>query len=112
MGTFNTVVSELICPSCELDVTLQAQFKYGDVWQHEYRIGDKLKWGANNIGQLGENVVVDGAGDVCPRCQYDMNDLEIWIIEGIIQKVVLSSGEFDFSSQEENYSVLPNSQNA
>ena len=51
MGAFNTVRILGTCPSCKNEVNLEVQFKYGDVWQHHYQVGDvtqdKVKFTVN-----------------------------------------------------------------
>lgn len=37
---------------------MEIQFKYGDVWQHIYRVGDELSWGGNDIGERSAGTVV------------------------------------------------------
>ena len=50
MSAFNTVTVEQVCPRCQNRIQVRVQFKYGDTWQNEYRLGDRLRWGGNDIG--------------------------------------------------------------
>ena len=38
------------CSNCHQTVEKAIQFKYGDCWQHDYTIGDRLAWGGNDRG--------------------------------------------------------------
>ena len=50
MSAYNTVVlpDEEKCPHCGAAIRRRVQFKYGDTWQHDYMIGDRIKWGGND----------------------------------------------------------------
>jgi len=45
MSAFNILIIHSHCPFCHNPIDLRLQFKYGDTWQHEYIVGDSLKWG-------------------------------------------------------------------
>jgi len=45
MGAFNTVRATLACPACGKVGEFEIQF--------EYRIGDALRWGGNQVGRPG-----------------------------------------------------------
>src|SRR5687767_13529501 len=81
MRAFNVVTSVQLCSVCGEQVELRVAFKYGDVWQYEYRLGDKLGWGGNQRGKPGaRKVVVDGANEACPRCGASPDDnYEVWL---------------------------------
>lgn len=71
MGAFNTVGCHLACPNCGATATLRIQFKYGDSWQYEYEVGDRIRWDGNDNGAPGaKRVVVDGVTESCPRCGF------------------------------------------
>lgn len=74
MPAFNTVIAsvEAACPNCGLVARRVVQFTYGDVWQHAYAVGDRLRWGANDEGRPGRaKVAVAGYGEDCVRCGAD-----------------------------------------
>ncbi len=80
MSAFNTVTGQASCPNCKRTAEFEVQFKYGDTWQHSYRIGDKLRWGGNDIGIPGRRrVLVAGIGGPCPHCQSDYIDFDVLI---------------------------------
>jgi hypothetical protein len=57
------------CPNCGSCIVRIVQFKYGEVWQHTYRVGDPLVWGENNIGAPGHHKVIASAHpEGCPVC--------------------------------------------
>jgi hypothetical protein len=102
MGAFNEVHAAVPCPRCEETVETDVQFKYGAVVQHQYKVGDKIIWGANNVGMPGkELVVVDGEGTQCPKCGYDGDwPLYVTIERDVIRSVSAPTGEHDFVVQE------------
>ncbi len=64
MGAFNVIKINHVCKSCKINVMIQVQFKYGDIWQYEYSLGDSLKWGGNDTGVSGRRkVIVDGVSE-------------------------------------------------
>ncbi len=69
MGAFNIVRTRARCASCGRDSDQEIQFKYGDTWQHEYRLGDELKWEGNDRGiRDAKRVWIEGIGE-CPLCR-------------------------------------------
>ena len=88
MGAFNTVGSELICPICGRVSFMEVQFKYGNTWQYEYRLGERLRWGGNDIGEPGvKRVWVESIAGLCAFCNYDGIDCEVLIENDILVKV-------------------------
>jgi hypothetical protein len=107
MGAFNTVTVDQKCNRCGQNTTIKVQFKYGDVWQHQYRIGDVIRWYKNNIGKPGyKHVVADAISEECPNCGNSNQNYEVWLENDRIVKVIPASGKFDFVSEEETYIVL------
>jgi hypothetical protein len=106
MSAFNTVVVSHIDPETGQAIPLRIQFKFGDTWQHEYQVGDRIKWGGNDIGpQDAKYVVVDGALEgLAPEGVSD--DFEVHIRDGVIEKIVPASGDFDFVAAPDTYIVL------
>jgi hypothetical protein len=77
MGTFNTLQIPVLCNNCNKTYTERIQFAYGDVWQHEYRIGDELIWDRNNVGvKHTKHVVIYGISEIslCPNCGIQLNN--------------------------------------
>ncbi|MBX3255087.1 MAG: hypothetical protein KF862_13170 [Chitinophagaceae bacterium] len=107
MSAFNTVKLIWKDPEFQRIYNIQVQFKYGDVWQHEYKVGDFLKWGANDLGDpSSKKVVVEGIleGD---KLEENMPDLFDIIIENNQIKAVLpSSGKYDFLSTDNDFIVI------
>jgi hypothetical protein len=82
MGAFNTlIVSDAPCPRCGYKQDWRIQFKYGDCWQYEYHIGEKLKWGGNDNGRnVGGRVRTDGIVDIDEKCRNcDIENVCAWI---------------------------------
>jgi hypothetical protein len=71
MPAYNVVAAaeETACPVCGLLQRRPVQFTFGETWQLEYEIGDRIKWGANDSGEPGHaKVAVAGYGEPCARC--------------------------------------------
>jgi hypothetical protein len=108
MGAFNTVTFKWTDPDTGATRDLVVQFRYGDTWQHEYRLGDVLSWGKNDDLGLrnARRVVVDGyLNDVSPPPGVP-SDFEVYIVNGRIDEVVPATGEFDFVHNDDTYIVL------
>jgi hypothetical protein len=109
MGAYNEVNARLPCPHCGRLVDTVVQFKYGAVTHHRYAIGDRLVWGANDVGSAGHPlVVVAGEGTMCEACHLDADwPVHVRIANGVITDVVSDTGEYDFVHAGEPYVILP-----
>lgn len=98
MGAFNTVRGITDCPSCGCSVEVAAQFKYGDTWQYEYRMGDRLQWDGNQIGRPGaRRAIVDAEAEGCPCCGYqDGWSLHLIVEEDVLTALTPASEKYDF----------------
>ncbi len=106
MSAFNIVNVSWINDKTGRKEELRIQFKFGDTWQYEYHVGDKIRWGGNDIGPKdAKYVVVDGVLED-ESSEGIPEDFEVYIRDGAIEKVVPASGGFDFVSSPENYIVL------
>lgn len=109
MSAFNTVACVAQCPHCNKQAGFVVQFKYGETWQYEYSVGDKLIWSdkpRHNIGKPGfRRVVVDGVGGPCKCCGCEELDFDILIDHGCIAAVKIHSVENDYSSFGDTYIV-------
>ena len=78
MGMFNTLIAEMDCPGCKEKFQGRYQFKFGETWLLEYKIGDTIKWGVNNIGHAGipkvkaYGVIEDD--EQCPLCNGELSE--------------------------------------
>ena len=108
MGAFNVVTTPRRCPKCERLVQVRIQFKFGDTWQYEYQVGDRLRWGGNDIGKPGyRKVVIDGIAEGCPTCGFDEEwNFYIFLENDIIQTVEPASNRYDFCRVGLTYIVL------
>jgi hypothetical protein len=81
MPAFNRLVmpEAETCPNCRQTIIRSVQFTYGQVWQHEYQTGERLRWGGPSVGEPGHRKVLKSAypeacplcGDI-PRVRYDL----------------------------------------
>lgn len=109
MGAFNTVTAAAVCPNCDVEVSVPVQFKYGSTWQHDYAIGDALRWGGNDVGTPGHShVVVEGIADApCPNCGYDEEwRLYVHVKGDQIASVETATGAYDFTKEGRTFIVL------
>jgi hypothetical protein len=106
MGAFNVLLVRTRCASCGEEADLHLQFKYGDTWQMEYKLGDKLRWGGNDIGTSGpRRVVLDAPAEPCPNCGFQ-EDFEIFVESGRLTRFQRASHQYDFTAHQESFSVL------
>lgn len=107
MGAFNSLGYTITCPSCSKMSQVALQFKYGEVWQYNYKMGEPLRWGERNVGSPDYRVVVVLAiAENCPVCNASGGDYEIWVENGTIVAVEPFSGKYDFSKQRQEYIVI------
>ncbi len=106
MSAFNTVIVTWKDSKSGQSKDLRIQFKFGDTWQYEYRIGDRIKWGGNDIGSKNAKyVVVDGCLEGTPP-EGCGEDFEVYIRNSTIEKVLPASERFDFVKSAKNYVIL------
>lgn len=109
MGAFNLVKTQATCPACDQTIEIAVQFKYGDTWQHTYKISQPLRWGGNDVGKPGKAwVVVDGVAETpCPLCGFDDEwNFYVFLIEDRIVRVEPATGAYDFARVQSTYIVL------
>lgn len=88
----------------------QIQFKFGDTWQFQYQMGDKIKWGGNDIGKSGiHKVKVYGIleSSQCPICGMlnGLNEFDINIENDIIISVNPIHNIKDYLIEDGNYRI-------
>ncbi len=66
MGWFNTLIHEVTCRGCGSIYPSRSQFKYGDLWNHEYRIGERIR--LKDDSEANWEVVAELWCDGCPNC--------------------------------------------
>ena len=70
------------CPSCHSVINRIIQFGYGNTRLVDYRIGQPLEWGGNDVGEPGHRRVrVSGHAEPCPRCGNVTDTLYEVVIE-------------------------------
>jgi rRNA maturation protein Nop10 len=110
MSAYNVVIAcdEEECPRCGSKIQRPVQFKYGDTWQYQYKIGDRIRWGGNDIGEPGHKVVVvEGYADECPVCGHVPDQTyDITIRDDVIECVLPSDGTYDYVGSGKDYFVV------
>jgi uncharacterized membrane protein len=110
MSAYNILTCDIKCSQCKNHYQGQLQFKYGDTWQFTYEIGDKIKWGGNDIGLENKKVKVYGIleSDKCPACREENKNSEydIFVENGYISKVEPIESLEDYSENDGNYKVI------
>jgi hypothetical protein len=48
MSSFNILITQVVCPNCGAKQQVRIQFKFGNTWQLQYKLGDKISWGGND----------------------------------------------------------------
>lgn len=97
MGAFNILIVDEKCNKCKNDVQIEIQFKFGDVWQNKYKLGDVLRWGGNDHGIKGaQRVVLDGVAE-CDSCKEEIDYL-IYLDNDKFKSVEVNRGKYDFTS--------------
>jgi len=102
MGTYNTLKVDEQCLSCGASFILNIQFKFGETWLYNYRLGEKIKWGSANNGIPNlDKVKVYGVSesDHCPHCKNPiLGEYDIIMNKDIINSIVPmnSLGDYDF----------------
>jgi hypothetical protein len=111
MGAFNILNVETCCPNCGKKYTARIQFKFGETWQLEYNIGDKIIWGLNNKGIQGlDKVYVYGSleNDKCSYCGLSglQTRYDIVIIKDVIIGVrPMQDDTIYYEVEDQNYAV-------
>jgi hypothetical protein len=81
MGAFNTLDAVAVCPKCENPAQFNLQFRFGDTWQHNYKLLDNVSWGGNDVGRPGlKRVIVHAYGNPCPHCKTALPEFEITVV--------------------------------
>ena len=91
MAAYNILETEIKCNNCGNNTTIKLQFKFGDTWQFQYRINDKIRWGGNDIGIPNLSLVkVYGLAEseICTFCKHpNSNEYDIIIENDFIRGV-------------------------
>ena len=89
MSAFNILKTVCTCPICGKVEQFSIQFKYGSTWQHQYEIGESLRWGGNEIGvRTAKPVRVEAIGGPCPNCATDNIEFDLMIEANQIKLVI------------------------
>lgn len=98
MGAYNELKIGR-CENCQSDVEIRIQFKYGDVWQYEYKMKDVLKWGGNDTGiSDARKVILDGIAARCEICGKEV-DYVIHLEFNKIKSIERNLGQYHFCSE-------------
>lgn len=97
MGTFNSVLWVGPCSNCSEIVGREVQFRFGETWQHEYSVGERIVWGRADVGEPGLSVVVvEGFALACPNCGEELGECEILVESDRLKGVRELTGRYDF----------------
>ena len=106
MSAYNTLTVNSKCCNCKKETEIKIQFKFGDTWDYEYRLGDAITWGGNDVGKKdAKKVVVDGTAEECIHCGSSVDYL-IFVENDVIKSFEKNSGQFDFNHSEGYYLIL------
>lgn len=80
------------------------QFRYGRVWQLDYKIGDRIEWGKNSVGIPTGKVVVEGTAEsIVNPCGPGVENYYVFIADSVIEDVRAADGTYDFSEIEQGW---------
>jgi hypothetical protein len=106
MGAYNTLKIKTKCNGCSKEKDLLIQFKYGDTWDYQYNLGEKLRWGGNDIGIEGaKKVALDGVSEPCKDCMA-VSDYIIFLEKDVISSFEINQNQFHFEDEEGYYTIL------
>lgn len=101
MGAYNILKINITCKNCDTLFMVNIQFKFGDTWQYEYFLGEKIKWEGADIGVPGfDKVKVYGICELdrCIACGYSLvREYDIIIEKDIIKYItpLISLDDYD-----------------
>jgi hypothetical protein len=107
MGLYNTLTVEWNDEAAKEKCNLILQFKYGELWQHEYKIGDSVKWGEQSEGdRTAKEVMVEAIleNDDIPNGLSE--EFEILIKNNTIQEVRPLLDKMKYFNAGNNYIVI------
>ena len=117
MGLFNVLNVAVRCPHCGQAYEARVQFNFGATRQLEYRLGDTLAWGYNEIG-VPHLPRVKAYGMIenseCPKCgvtleTYKENEFDVFIENDVLMSVAPMAAYEDYlvdPKAEGDYKVL------
>lgn len=111
MSAYNILKTEINCFNCQRKYPIAVQFKFGDTWQHTYKMGDLIKWGGNDIGKPNlQQVKVFGIAEssVCPNCGFiNKNEFDIFVNNNVLIKLKeLEDISIYYNEPNNNYYVV------
>jgi hypothetical protein len=73
MGAFDRLIADLPCPYCGAVQAWRVQFKYGEVWQNEHKLGDMVPRGIYRRRRAAKPIpggirVSGAAEEPCSKC--------------------------------------------
>ena len=106
MDVYNTLIVNSKCFNCKQETQIKIQFRYGDTWDYEYKIGERMRWDGNNVGKEDvRKVVLDGVAEPCKKCNIAVDYL-IFIINNEIKSFEKNNGQYNFYSTDDYYLII------
>lgn len=111
MGLFNTLTTEIACPNCKQKFQGRFQFKFGSTYLLEYKIGDIITWGKNDIGnpditKVKVYGVIEG-DEECPLCKSMLSEhYDIFIEKDVIVNISPISDMSEYLDGDGEFVVL------
>ena len=102
---YSTTRGSLACSSCGWSGEVEVQFTYGNLYAHDYRVGDAIVWGSTQVGDPSEKRVAAEGITSCPGCRAEAL-FDVIIVDGTLEAVEPSTGRFDYARGEGNYVVF------
>lgn len=88
MSAYNLLFVTQTCPVCHQVACQRIQFRYGNCWLHEYKTGDSILWGGNDVGERSTGTVrVSGISVACHNCRSS-GEFVVEITNNVIQRTI------------------------
>lgn len=111
MGSFNRLITKIVCSNCKGEFEAAIQFKFGHTWQMQHVLGDEIKWGGNDNGESGNAVVMVygiAENNICSSCGFaNKEEFDILIKDNVISRVstMVSVDKYNEASNDNFYIV-------
>jgi len=113
MSAYNVLIATITCPNCYQQNEGKFQFRFGDTWQHCYKLGDIIKWGGYDIGKPNLPAVKAYGileSDYCTNCGYNLEtEYDLLIQDDRIKGITVAQNIQDDNSDAEGNFCIANS---
>lgn len=110
MSAFNTLNVAIACENCNKEFPIRLQFKFGDTWQFEYKMREKIKWGGNDTGKPHlRKVKVYGMAEstICTFCNHKNphDEYDIYFEDDVITEIRVMNNIKEYLETDDDYII-------